>query len=112
MQQSDRDELYLSQMKQACRDIIRDLKGVSLTRYLHHRLLHNSTSMLLQTVGENADKLSDTFKEKHPEVPWQVIVSLRHRISHDYSGLSRSQIYSIGRDDIPQLLRSLNALDL
>lgn len=44
----------------------------------------------LQVIGEAARGVSQSLKERHPEVPWPEIVALRNILVHEYFGLNRS----------------------
>jgi uncharacterized protein with HEPN domain len=53
----------------------------------------------LHIIGEAANRLSDGFKEKHPEVESNKIVGLRHRIVHEYFGVDLEIIWQILQGD-------------
>ncbi|MEK7668015.1 MAG: HepT-like ribonuclease domain-containing protein [Gemmatimonadota bacterium] len=39
---------------------------------------------LIQRVGEAARHTSEAFRAQHPEVEWDRIIGMRHRVVHDY----------------------------
>lgn len=39
-------------------------------------------------IGEQVYQLTPAFKAAHPEVMWSVVSGLRHRLVHDYEGIS------------------------
>ncbi|MEI7694440.1 MAG: HepT-like ribonuclease domain-containing protein [Chlorobium sp.] len=41
---------------------------------------------------------------------WRMIVALRNRLIHGYLGVDNSTIWSVIQDEIPELLKSLQAL--
>jgi uncharacterized protein with HEPN domain len=47
----------------------------------------------LQTLSESTQKLSDEFKEKHPEVPWQNIAGFRNILVHGYLGIKMDRVW-------------------
>src|SRR5579872_2120302 len=57
----------------------------------------------LQVIGEAARGLSQTVKDRHPEVRWPEIVALRNILVHEYFGLNLHQIWTMAQKDIPTL---------
>ena len=47
----------------------------------------DATMMNFIVVGEMANKLSESFKEKHNTIEWRKISDLRNIIAHDYFGI-------------------------
>jgi len=47
--------------------------------------------------------LSEETKRRAPNVPWQAIISLRHRIAHGYETVDHRLIWQIARQDLPGL---------
>jgi uncharacterized protein with HEPN domain len=41
----------------------------------------------IQIIGEAAYKVSTEFREQHPEIAWEPIAGLRHRLVHDFNGI-------------------------
>jgi uncharacterized protein with HEPN domain len=35
-------------------------------------------------MGEATERISETFKEKYPEVPWKDMAGMRNKLIHDY----------------------------
>ena len=64
---------------------------------------------LLQ-IGELAWRLSDEFRNSHPEIPWAKIRGLRHKIVHDYEGVKLEIIWDIVKNDLEPLRRQLASL--
>jgi len=57
----------------------------------------------LGQIGELANKLSDEFKLKYSDIPWRWVISVRHRIVHDYEGISMGRIWQTIQESIPEL---------
>ncbi|MGL5138539.1 MAG: phosphoribosylanthranilate isomerase [Beijerinckiaceae bacterium] len=64
---------------------------------------------LFMIVGEAAFKLSRLSKGQFPGVPWRDIVGLRHRLVHNYTGISPNRLFDIAKNDLPSLLGALEA---
>jgi uncharacterized protein with HEPN domain len=57
----------------------------------------------LQVIGEAARGVSQSLKERHPEVPWPEIVALRNILVHEYFGLNMRQVWAMTQKDLPKL---------
>jgi len=57
----------------------------------------------LQVIGEAARGVSQSLKERHPEVPWPEIVALRNILVHEYFGLNMHQVWTMIQKDLPKL---------
>jgi len=57
----------------------------------------------LQIIGEAARALSEPIRSKYPQVPWAVIVGMRHILVHDYFGIDLDEVWSAVERDLPSL---------
>lgn len=65
---------------------------------------------LVQVIGEAARKVSAEFQGEHPEIPWQRIIGMRHRIVHDYMHVDEDILWQVVTKDLPELLPLLEAI--
>ncbi len=63
----------------------------------------NCIAYSLQTVGEAAGKLSEFFKQSNPQVEWEKIIAMRHRLVHGYGKLDLDIIWRVSTEEIPPL---------
>jgi len=59
-------------------------------------------------ISENARKLSDDYKQKHFNIPWNALYGLRNRIVHDYGNVVLDIVFETLKKDIPDMLRMMN----
>jgi uncharacterized protein with HEPN domain len=65
---------------------------------------------LIERIGEAAAHVSVAFREQHPEVPWQNIIGMRHKLIHDYFEIDLDVVWRAAKDDAPELVRLLEPL--
>jgi len=70
-------------------------------------LTFDATLRNLELIGEAATHVPDKVRDKHPDVPWRLIIATRNRLIHAYLGIDNDTIWSIIHDDIPSLLEAL-----
>jgi uncharacterized protein with HEPN domain len=54
--------------------------------------------------------VSATFKDRHPDVPWQQIIGQRNVIAHDYGEIKQDRIWMVATSRIPELISRLESL--
>jgi uncharacterized protein with HEPN domain len=64
----------------------------------------------IQIVGEAARALSEDLRMKNPQVPWPLIVGMRHILVHDYFGIDLGEVWSVVERDLPVLRREVQAI--
>ena len=64
----------------------------------------------LYNIGEHVYYLSDAFKEKYPDIPWNKISGLRHRLVHDYENTNWSIICAILFEVLPDFYQKLKVV--
>jgi uncharacterized protein with HEPN domain len=64
----------------------------------------------LQVIGEAARSVSQSLKDRHPEVPWPQIVALRNILVHEYFGLNMRQVWTMTQKDLPKLAEQVQLI--
>jgi uncharacterized protein with HEPN domain len=64
----------------------------------------------LEIIGEAANQLDKDFIEKYPEIPWRKIISMRHKLVHDYFEIKMPLVWSTATIDIPEVKKLLSKL--
>lgn len=65
---------------------------------------------LLEILGEACNHISSPCKAGHPEVPWQDVVDMRHRLIHGYFDINLDIVWNTVQDAVPRLRRQLQAV--
>jgi uncharacterized protein with HEPN domain len=82
------DGFYLTLIAEALADLDRRLGEMDMQRFLGDRDELALTAFRLSIIGENATKLSNGLKERHPGLPWGAMYSFRNVVSHEYHRIS------------------------
>ncbi len=64
----------------------------------------------LYNIGEQVYQVSSELKAKYPELPWNAVAGLRHRLVHDYEGINWSVIVEVLFDEMPEFIRSVQSV--
>lgn len=90
-----RDDAFLLDMLLAARKAQQFTQDVSWENFQSDDLLQNATMRQIQIIGEAARKVSPEFKQTHPEIPWQGIIGMRHRLAHDYFHIGPVRVWEV-----------------
>ena len=107
MRPEDRDAGCLWDMLDAARTVHDFTTGVGLDDYRADRKLQLAVERAIEIIGEAARLVSASFKEQHPEIPWQQIIAQRHVLAHDYGEISHDRIWLVATRRIPELINQL-----
>lgn len=61
----------------------------------------------LVILGEAANRISQEFQEKHPEIPWSSMIGTRNIIVHGYDQVKLQIVWDIVSRDLVKLKSSL-----
>lgn len=64
----------------------------------------------LYNIGEQVYNLSPEFKQQYPEVPWNMVSGLRHRLVHNYEGINWSIIADVVFHEMSDFIRQINKI--
>ena len=57
----------------------------------------------LAVLGEATNRLSNEFKNTHPEIPWREIAAMRNRLIHGYDRINWQLIWETTQKDLLSL---------
>ena len=58
-------------------------------------MLRFSVVKLIEIIGEASNMLTKELRAEHPEVPWQRIIDMRHRLVHDYFSIDTTVVAEV-----------------
>ncbi len=101
------DDYYLRRAETDLEFILKHTEGISKEKLESDEVLVDSVMFRLMQVSESLNKLSQSFKEKYDQIPWQLIKGLRNRIVHQYNTVDLTIVYETVKVDIPKLLSDI-----
>lgn len=97
-------------MLEAARKASSYVQGQTWASFSEDSARQDAVAYQIQVIGEAATSVSQEFRDAHPEVPWAIIIGMRHKIVHNYRDLRRDILWSTAQDDLPDLIRLLEPL--
>ena len=63
-----------------------------------------------QVIGEAARHVPKEIQSSHPDIPWSVMIGMRHVLVHDYDTVDISTLWLTVQQDLPPLVPKLRRL--
>lgn len=104
------DPPLLLDMLIAARRVVAFAGRTTHEQFLTDEFAQSAIHYQIQIIGEAAYKVSAPFKQQHPEIAWEPICGLRHRLVHDYAGIEPQVIWGIVENHVPELIHLLEPL--
>lgn len=95
-------------MREAARDVVRYIKGVTYVRFESDDLLSSAVERKIMIIGEAARRVSESFRKGHPEIPWASIIGQRNILAHEYGEILLERVWLVATERLPELIRLLD----
>lgn len=82
----------------------------ALPEFLDQELIQAAVVRCVEVVGEAARSVSEEARRRAPEIPWPLIVGMRHVLAHDYGTVVLDKVYEVVKVHLPELLVRLGPL--
>src|SRR3989344_1974158 len=100
------DSLYVEQMLDATRKILKFTSGVDFVAFEKNSEKSSAVILQLAVIGELSKRLSEEFKNR-VSLPWSEIAGFRNRAIHEYLSLDLDEVWATVQNDIPVLEKAL-----
>jgi len=101
------DVIRLRHMLDAAREAIGFAQGMTRSDLDSDRKLVLALVKEIEIIGEAAYQLSPAAKEQVPDMPWNDIVGMRHRLVHAYFDINLDILWRTLQEDLPPLVAEL-----
>jgi uncharacterized protein with HEPN domain len=105
------DSLRLADMLTAAREARQFASGKTLTGLLMDRQLTLALLKCVEIIGEAAARVGEDTRSKYPNLPWVDMIGMRNRLIHNYFDVDLSLLWTTVSDDLPELIRELEAIE-
>ncbi len=99
----DRAILHLTLIAESVDAVRSYMQDMGRAAFAADRMRCDAVAMNFQIIGEAARHLSAAERAETPEIPWPLIVRLRHRISHDYRTVNFDLVWEIVHSEFDAL---------
>jgi uncharacterized protein with HEPN domain len=103
------DRIYLGHILEAIHDI-EHYASLGHTTFMADKMRQDAIVRKLEVIGEAVKNLSETAKQRRPDIPWRQIAGMRDRLTHDYFGVDLTLVWVAVEKDIPKLRAAVEVL--
>ncbi len=94
---------FVSDIQEATRRVGIYTEGIDYENFLRDIKTQDAVIRNLEIIGEAVKKISDEFKDKHPQILWKDWAGVRDKLIHHYFGVNLEVVWYIIKDDLPPL---------
>jgi uncharacterized protein with HEPN domain len=107
---SRRSELCVLDILDAIDRILSYVEAMNYEDFLSDRKTQDAVTRNIEIVGEAARSFPKSFREKHSDVPWNEIISMRNVIVHQYFGILPDVVWDVIKNELPKLRSQISKL--
>jgi len=100
----------LAEIRESIELISQFIEGLSEPTFEADPLRRDATAFRILVIGESASRMSDALKARMPDFDWRGMISLRHRLAHDYWSANFSVLWAIASREVPALAEAIDKL--
>ncbi len=93
-------KLYVEDINTAIEDIKSFTKDLTFGKFKRNKLVIDAVVRNLEVIGEAAKHIPKEVKNKHPEIAWRKIESMRNRIIHEYFNVDLEIVWDTIQKDL------------
>lgn len=105
-----KDSGYLLDMLNESRKLRERFAGAERDELDHDSIKRDAALWSPTVIGEAANKISQEFRDSHPEVPWRVIIGLRNVLVHNYAEINLNKVWGVISESVPTQIPVLETL--
>ncbi|HRZ41343.1 MAG TPA: DUF86 domain-containing protein [Bacteroidales bacterium] len=97
------DQVYIDHILGAIEKIEGFVAGISRSDFNQSTLIQDAIIRNFEIIGEATKKISKSFTQSHPEIPWSSMAGMRDKLIHDYLDVDLDVVWKSVEIDIPLL---------
>jgi len=97
------EELYLTDIVSAADAMARFIAGMTEGVFVASDIVRSAVMYKLIVIGEAAASLPDSFRVRHPQVPWVDVAAFRNKAVHHCFGTDWRTVWEVAVRDVPSL---------
>lgn len=102
--------LYLEDILGAIKKIEQFTQGMAFEQFEKDDKTVFAVTRALEIIGEAAKWMPSEVVERYPDVPWERMISMRNKVTHEYFGIDTEILWQTICEDLPPLKTQLQAL--
>ena len=101
------DRVFIHNILESIELINEYVKDVNMKEFLLSTQTQDSVIRRLEIIGEATKKISMSFRERYPDIPWKLMAGMRDILIHEYFGVDSVLVWNTIKNDLPMLEEAL-----
>lgn len=101
------NDLLLEDIIEAAQKILKYTQSLGFKSFFFDEKIIDAVIRNFEITGEAASRLSEDFKSTHPNIPWKKLKGFRNRLVHEHFGVDHKILWTIIKDELPNLLEGI-----
>jgi len=104
----NRDKFHLERIMESIDRVEKFLNNANFSDFEKNEMMFDATLMQIINIGETIIRLSNHYKEKHNDLPWNQAIGMRNQIAHGYFEIKPRVVWNTAKKDLPELKKKIN----
>ncbi len=104
------DKAFLQDILTAIDDIEFDITGLEFEDFVEVRQVQHAVLFNLQIIGEAANHLDSSLRDRYSSVPWSKAIGMRNVIVHGYFAINLEMVWKTITQDLPLFKPQVTAI--
>ena len=106
----NRDTTYVLQILEAIEKIEKYTKGGK--REFHNDvMIQDAVIRNIEIIGEVTKRISMSFRDDYPDVPWRQMAGIRDVLIHDYDSIDVAIVWNVVANELPKIKDILSEIE-
>lgn len=104
------DLVYFVHIQQSINHILEYTSKMDEAAFYQNQLVKDAVVRNFEIIGEATKQISNTIKEKYPNIEWKKMAGMRDKLIHDYIGVDYLIIWTTVQQILPDLKRKIHEI--
>jgi uncharacterized protein with HEPN domain len=101
---------YLRDMQDACLKVRVYVNGFTWDSFAVDGMRQDAVIRQLMVLGEASNRVSQEYRDSHPDIPWQKIKAFRNVMAHEYDRVMPEVVWDVTQKNVPEILKQVESL--
>lgn len=105
------DKDFLNHIAEALKRTVSYTEKMTCEDFLGDTKTQDAVIRNIEIIGEATKNLSDTVRDRYPEIPWKGLAGMRDRLIHQYFGVNLDIVWNAVKEELPEILSQIREME-